>query len=68
MAGAQIMPVTVPPGAVPGTLLSVVTPTGATVQAQIPDGLQPGSTFGIQYSVGGAGSTARQSIQHTGAR
>ena len=67
-AGAQIMPVTVPPGAVPGTLLSVVTPTGATVQAQIPDGLQPGSTFGIQYSVGGAGSTARQFIQHTGAR
>ena len=50
-AGGQniAVAVTVPPGAVPGTILTVAAPMGATMQAQVPEGLQPGSTFHIQY-------------------
>ena len=56
--GAQSIAVTVPPGAVPGTVLTVATPLGATVQAQVPDGFQPGSTLFIQYPAVAAGSIA----------
>lgn len=43
------MMVTVPEGCSPGTLVEVMTPEGLKVQTHVPAGLQPGSTFPLNY-------------------
>ena len=42
---APMMPVMVPPGAVPGGLVLATTPTGQSVQIPIPPGAVPGTTI-----------------------
>lgn len=41
------MTITVPPGVVPGQVLTVTMPTGQSVNVQVPAGCQPGSQFTI---------------------
>ena len=41
------MAITVPPGVVPGQVLTVTMPSGQVVNVQVPSGLSPGSQFSI---------------------
>eukprot|EP00931_Biecheleriopsis_adriatica_P088238 TRINITY_DN62601_c0_g1_i1.p1 TRINITY_DN62601_c0_g1~~TRINITY_DN62601_c0_g1_i1.p1 ORF type:complete len:256 (+),score=13.90 TRINITY_DN62601_c0_g1_i1:105-872(+) len=45
---AQVVTVQVPPGAGPGTVLSVATPYGGSMQVTIPYGYGPGTAFQVQ--------------------
>ena len=47
-AHTQMMSVTVPVNAVSGSLLTVQTPSGQSVQVAVPDGMEPGMQFNIQ--------------------
>lgn len=42
-----MMSVTVPAGAVPGTVIQVQTPTGALLQVSVPQGVNPGMAFQV---------------------
>jgi len=47
-ASPQQIPVQVPEGATPGTMITFSTPDGGRVQVQVPDGAKPGTTFAVQ--------------------
>ena len=38
-----------PPGCAPGMAFRIAAPDGTTVQVAIPEGVQPGSRFLVQY-------------------
>ena len=47
---AQMLTVTVPPGADTGQTIAVAGPSGAVVQVQVPAGVEPGQQFAISFA------------------
>jgi len=47
--GPHVMNVVVPAGVVPGSMLTVATPDGQTIQVTVPDGIVAGQEFKVQY-------------------
>jgi len=50
-AATEVMSVAVPKDAQPGTMLSVIAPSGMLMQVSIPEGVQPGQEFSVHIPV-----------------
>jgi hypothetical protein len=54
--------VTVPPGTAPGSIMQIVTPTGASAQVQVPPGVAPGQAFIVNIGGGAVGLNPNPTI------
>ena len=61
------MMVTVPEGKAAGDRMQVQTPTGVTIELEVPTNHPPGATFAVAYSIAAAGAAENGNVGIAGA-